>query len=161
MSRTGLLRLATAAVAASAAIGVSADADAAVHQRARADHGTAAVATTPLTSGLNQYVAGFDSDAVLGHGAITYLIKAVPTSAQGTFSLVAHSVVLYTRAGELSGTATATLTATAGGHASVTGGKLRLNAGTGSLAGHSLTARFFGAGQLGGGYAFTYHGTYR
>ena len=79
------------------------------------------VATTPLTSGTTQYVAGFDSDAILGHAAITYVIKAIPTSAKGTFSLVAHKVDLFTGTGELTGTATATLTASAGGQAIVTG----------------------------------------
>jgi hypothetical protein len=158
MSPTRLLGLATALVALISANPVAAAASA--RPRARADRGTAAVATTPRTSGATQYVAGFDSDAVLGQGAITYVITAIPTSAKGTFSLVAHHVVLYTGTGELTGTATATLTAGAGGHASITAGRLTLRTGSGSLAGHSLTARFSGTGQLGGGYTFTYHGTY-
>ena len=159
MSRTRLLGLATALVALIASIGATAGATA--RPRASADRGTAVVATTPLTSGATQYVAGFDSDLMLGHGAITYVITTIPTSAKGTFSLVAHSVILYTGTGELRGSATATLTATAGGQASVTAGKLTLNAGRGSLAGHTLTASFSGTGRLGGGYTFTYRGTYR
>ena len=158
MSRTTLLGLATALVLI-ASSGVSPSATA--RARPKADRGTAAVATTPRTSGATQYIAGFDSDAVLGHGVITYVITAIPTSAKGTFSLVAHDVDLFTGTGELSGTATATLTATAGGGATVTAGKLTLNTGRGSLAGHNLTARFSGTGRLGGGYTFTYHGTYR
>ena len=119
------------------------------------------VATTPLTAGTTQYVAGFDSDAILGQAAITYVIKAIPTSAKGTFSLVAHKVDLFTGTGELTGTATATLTASAGGQAIITGGRLSLNTGRGSLAGHTLRASFSGAGRLGGGYTFTYRGSYR
>jgi hypothetical protein len=160
MYRTRLPGLATVLVAlVAAASGVTAGATA--RPRARTDRGTAAVATTPWTSGATQYVAGFDSDAILGHGAITYVITAIPTSAKGTFSLVAHNVILYTGTGELSGTATATLTATAGGQATITAGKLTLNSGRGSLAGHGLRASFSGTGRLGGGYTFTYHGAYR
>lgn len=168
MSRTRLLGFAAALVplivgsAASAASAASAGPrGATARPRAKADRGTVAVATTPLTSGTTQYVAGFDSDAILGHGAITYVITAVPTSAKGTFSLVARRVILYDGTGELIGTATATLTATAGGHATVTAGKLTLSTGRGSLAGHSLKASFSGTGQLGGGYSFTYDGSYR
>jgi hypothetical protein len=159
MSRTRLVGLATVLAALIAPLGLTPGASA--RPRPKADHGTAAVATTPLTAGATQYVAGFDADAILGHGAITYVITAIPTSAKGTFSLVAHNVIFYTGTGELSGTATATLTATAGGHATITGGKLTLTRGRGSLAGHSLRASFSGTGLLGGGYTFSYHGTYR
>ena len=158
MSRTKLAGLATAFVVLIAASGTP---GAVARPRPKADSGTAAVATTPRTSGAKQYVAGFDSDAVLGHVAITYVITTIPTSAQGTFTLVAHHVDLYTGTGDLSGTATATLTASATGDATVTAGKLTLNTGRGSLAGHILIASFSGTGRLGGGYAFTYHGTYR
>jgi hypothetical protein len=159
MSRTRLTGLATALVALMTPIVLAPGATAT--PRARADRGSAAVATTPLTSGTTQYVAGFDSDAILGRGAITYVITAIPTSANGTFSLIAHNVIFYSGPGALRGTATATLTAAAGGHATVTAGRLTLTKGTGSLAGHSLIARFSGTGNLGGGYTFTYHGTYR
>lgn len=159
MPRTRLMGLATVLVALTTAIAVAPGA--AARPRAKPDHGTAAVATTPRISGATQYIAGFDSDAILGDGPITYLITAVPTSAKGTFSLVAHHVIFYNGTGELSGTATATLTATPGGHATVTAGKLALTKGRGSLVGHKLTARFSGTGLLGGGYTFTYHGTYR
>ena len=125
MSRTTLSGMATAFVALIAASGAVAGAKA--RPRSKADHGTAAVATTPQTSGTTQYVAGFDSDAILGHAAVTYVIKAIPTSAKGTFSLVAHKVDLYTGTGELTGTATAMLTASAGGLATVTSGLLSLN----------------------------------
>jgi hypothetical protein len=154
-----LAGLATALVALIAVGGVTSGATA--RPRPKPDSGTAAVATTPRTAGATQYVAGFDSDAVLGHGAITYVITAVPTSAKGTFTLIAHRVDLFTGAGELSGTATATLTASASGDATVTAGKLTLRTGRGSLAGHTLSASFSGTGRLGGGYMFTYHGTYR
>ena len=40
-------------------------------------------------------------------------------------------------------------------------GKLTLYTGRGTLANHKLTTSFSGAGTLGGGYTFTYHGTYR
>jgi hypothetical protein len=159
MSRKMLLGIATALVTLIAASGETLGAT--TRPRARADRGSADVATTPRTSGTTQYVAGFDSDAILGRGAITYVITAIPTSATGTFSLIARNVIFYNGTGELSGTATATLTAGAGGHATVTAGKLTLTRGRGSLAGHNLTARFSGSGQLGGGYTFTYHGTYR
>jgi hypothetical protein len=159
MSRTRLVGIAPALVALVAATGVTPGA--AARTRAKADRGTAAVATTPRTSGATQYVAGFDSDAVLGQGAITYVITAVPTSAKGTFSVVAHKVIFYTGTGSLSGTATATLTAAAGRTATITAGRLTLNTGRGSLAGHNLTASFSGSGHLGGGYTFTYRGSYR
>jgi hypothetical protein len=159
MSPTRSLGIASALVAVLATSGVALGATA--RPRAKADRGTAAVATTPRTSGATQYVAGFDSDAILGHGAITYVITAIPTSAKGRFSLVARNVILYTGTGELSGTATATLNATAGGIATITAGRLTLTTGRGSLAGHNLTASFSGNGRLGGGYTFTYHGTYR
>jgi hypothetical protein len=158
MSRTRSLGIASALAVLIAAIGVAPGATA--RARATVDSGTAAVATTPRTSGATQYVAGFDADAVLGQGAITYVITAIPTSAKGTFSLVARKVIFYTGTGELRGTATATLTAGAGGVATITAGKLILNLGRGSLAGHKLTARFSGIGHLGAGYTFTYHGTY-
>jgi hypothetical protein len=159
MLRKRYLGFAAPLVAVIAATGVTPHATA--RPRANADRGTAAVATTPLTAGATQYVAGFDSDAILGHGAITYVITTIPTSAKGTFSLVAHHVIFYTGTGKLSGTATATLTATTGGDAAITGGKLTLTTGRGSLAGHSLVASFSGTGRLGGAYTFTYRGTYR
>lgn len=159
MFRSRLPGLATAVVALIATLGVAPGA--AARPRFTSDHGAAAVATTPRTSGATQFVAGFDFDAILGPTAITYVIKAIPTSAKGAFSLVADRVILYTGTGELSGTATAKLTATAGGQASVTAGKLTLTTGRGSLAGHSLRASFSGTGRLGAGYTFTYHGTYR
>jgi hypothetical protein len=159
MSRKTLLGIATALVSLIAASGETLGAT--TRARNRPDRGSADVATTPRTSGAIQYVAGFDSDAILGHGAITYVIRAIPTSSNGAFSLVARNVIFYNGTGELIGTATAKLTAGAGGHATVTAGKLTLTRGRGSLAGHSLTARFSGSGLLGGGYTFMYHGTYR
>jgi len=84
MSRTTLSGLATAFVTLIAASGAVSGAK--ERPRSKADHGTAAVATTPQTSGTTQYVAGFDSDAILGHAAVTYVIRAIPTSAKGTFS---------------------------------------------------------------------------
>ena len=160
MSRTTIAALAAGLVVSLAATGATVVADART-TNGKTDSGTTWVATTPETLGTTQYVAGFDSDKRLGHAAITYVIKAVPNSATGTVSLVAHDVRLYTGTGELSGGATATLIATGNGHATITNGKLTLDTGKGSLANHELTATFSGAGTLGGGYTFTYRGTYR
>jgi hypothetical protein len=159
MSRTRVACVVAGLIASLAASGLTAETDA--RTRGSSDSGTTWVATTPKTSGTTQYVAGFDSDKRLGHAAITYVITTVPTSTQGTVSLVARDVHLYTGTGGLSGRATATLTATGNGHATVTDGKLTLDKGTGSLSGHKLTASFTGAGTLGGGYTFTYDGTFR
>jgi hypothetical protein len=147
MSRTRVAAVAAGLIASLAAGGVAVDAQA--RTKGSDDSGTTWVATTPETAGATQYVAGFDSDKRLGRAAITYVITTVPTSAQGTVSLVARDVRLYTGTGELSGHATATLTATGDGHATVTGGKLTLDNGTGSLASHKLTASFTGGGRLG------------
>ena len=127
----------------------------------RPDSGTAYVATTPKTAGTTQYIAGFDTDGVLGDTAITYVITTVPTSTTGVVSLSARQVRLYTGRGELSGTATATLTAGADGSAMITGGELDLTVGTGTLRGHRLIATFTGTGHLDGGYTFNYQGTFR
>jgi hypothetical protein len=160
MSRTKVAAMAAGLTVSLAAGGVAVGADARM-TKGNPDSGTTWVATTPETLGATQYVAGFDSDRRLGHAAITYVITAVPSSAQDTVSLVAHDVDLYTGTGKLHGSATATLVPTGGGHATVTDGKLTLDRGSGSLTNHKLTASFSGAGTLSGGYTFTYHGTYR
>jgi hypothetical protein len=98
---------------------------------------------------------------VLGDTAITYVITTVPTTTTGVVSLSARRVRLYAGTGELSGTATATLTAGPGGSATITNGELDLTTGTGTLRGHRLIATFTGTGHLDGGYTFTYHGTFR
>lgn len=160
MSRTRAAALVAGLTVSLVAGGVTVGADART-TKGKPDSGTTWVATTPETLGATQYVAGFDSDKRLGHAAITYLITAVPNSTNGTVSLVAHDVDLYTGTGELRGSATATLIPTGDGHATVTNGKLTLDTGKGSLANHKLTASFSGTGTLGGGYTFTYDGTYR
>jgi hypothetical protein len=131
------------------------------HATGKSDSGTAWVAETQKPGNL-LYTAGYDQDKVLGAGAILYEIKATPTK-NGTIKVAAKTVTLYTATGSLTGTATATLTAnTKTGKESVTGGKLNLGKGAGSLKGHSLTATFTGTGSL-KTLTFTFHytGTYK
>ncbi len=108
-------------------------------------------------------VAGQVKDEVLGEGAVTFNVKAVPRKTGGV-DVTVVGVTLWTPTGTLRGTGSALLTiksikTTA---STVSNGKLTLNKGTGSLKGHSLTAKFTGAGFASGVYfTFKYSGTYR
>jgi hypothetical protein len=148
---TGLIAVAGIAAASSSAAGKS---------KGKADSGTAYLAVTPKPGSL-QYAAGFDSDKVLGQVAVTYAIK-VTNATSGTFHLTVNSVQFWTSTGELSGTATATLTLAAGGAATITNGKLNLTKGSGAQKGHSMAATFTGTGDANKGqYTFTYKGKYK
>jgi hypothetical protein len=130
----------------------------------RQTSGTAYLGSTSRTTKGLVYYAGFNSDKVLGQGAVTYTIK--PTSAtSGTITATAKKVTLWTNSGTLTGTGTATLHITnkpKTGDDTVSGGKINLTHGTGGQAGHSLVATFTGAGNLvSGQYVFHYKGTYK
>lgn len=127
--------------------------------------GTAYVGQVPKPSSL-VYDSGFTYDKVLGPGAITFVIKALPGSAAGTIAVKAQVVTIWTPNGSLSGTGSALLTITnkpKPGDASLSNGKLLLNRGTGGLTGHSLRGTFTGTGNvnLPNQYVFTYKGVYR
>ncbi len=125
----------------------------------RADSGTAWVANTPKPGTL-VYAAGFNHDAILGNGAVLYEITATGGK-PGVFHLTTNHVTMYTAAGSLSGTATATLTQKASGGAVISAGKLKLTKGAGTLKGHSLIATFTGTGSLSSlAFIFKYRGTY-
>ncbi len=136
--------------------GIVAPSAAGAARSAQADSGTVHVATTTETAGATQYIAGFNADRLLGRAAITYLITTIPTSTEGTVTLQAREVHLYTGTGELSGSASATLTAGARGSATISGGKLNLTAGAGILRHRQLTATFTGTGSL-ASHTYTFH----
>src|SRR5581483_4086971 len=108
--------------------------------KAKADSGTAYFSIVH-TAGTNQQAAGIAKDKVLGNLATTYQIAI--GSQNGTVTVTAKKVTLYSGTGSLSGTATATVTFS-GTSETITGGKLKLTKGTGSLKGHSLNATFTG-----------------
>jgi hypothetical protein len=130
--------------------------------------GVVYVASVPKPSSSLVYDAGFGYDKVLGRGAVTFVTKAL-ASPSGAITIKSKPVTLYTPNGSLSGTGSAVLTITnkpMPGDATVTGGKLLLNHGTGRLAGHSLRSTFSGTGNIGGpnvpdSYTFRYTGVYR
>jgi hypothetical protein len=127
--------------------------------------GTAYIGPTPKSSKNLLYDAGFNVDKVLGNGAITYTIKPLASTKPGTLTAKAQKVTLWTSTGSLTGTGTATVTITNKpdqGDATVSGGKLKLNRGSGGQAGHSLVATFSGKGNVDSGqYIFKYKGTYK
>lgn len=126
------------------------------------------VAQAPKPSTSLVYDAGFIYDKVLGHGAVTFVTKAL-ASPSGAIEIKSKPVTIYMANGSLSGTASALLTITNKpnpGDGTVSDGKLLLTHGTGRLAGHSIRATFSGTGNIGGAnvpdsYTFRYKGTYR
>lgn len=159
MKLTRLTVGASAAIAVSAA-SVLAAGSVGAKSAGRPDSGTAYVANTPK-QGTYVYAAGYNQDKILGKGSILYVIKATP-SKPGTISVKTKSVTLYTATGSLSGTGSATLTTAANGTATVSGGKLNLSQGFGSLKGHSLLATFTGTGSITAlSFVFNYKGTYK
>ncbi|HUZ28841.1 MAG TPA: hypothetical protein VMU90_06345 [Solirubrobacteraceae bacterium] len=165
MLRIGRRAGAVAALAIMVAVAsATAGAIAASGGSARQTSGTAYLGPTPKTTTGLVYYAGFNSDKLLGQGAVTYTIK--PTSASsGTITATAKKVTLWTTNGTLTGTGTATLHITnqpKTGDDTVTGGKLKLTRGTGGQAGHSMVGTFTGAGNIGTGqYVFHYKATYK
>lgn len=159
MKLTRLTVGASAAIAVSAA-SVLAAGSVGAKSAGRPDSGTAYVANTPK-QGTYVYAAGYNQDKILGKGSILYVIKAT-SSKPGTISVKTKSVTLYTATGSLSGTGSATLTTAANGTATVSGGKLNLSKGSGSLKGHSLLATFTGTGSITAlSFVFNYKGTYK
>jgi hypothetical protein len=145
-----------------AAVGVSV---AASGRGGKPTSGTAYIGSTSRSSNNLIYAAGFNVDRVLGSGAVTFTIKPLASTKPATIRAQAKKVTLWTSSGSLSGTGTATIHITGQpktGDATVSGGKLKLNHGTGGQAGHSLVATFSGKGNaVSGQYVFHYKGTYR
>lgn len=156
-------RLVAVMAAAFMAVAVVAASAAAVgtKSKGKADSGTAYVAITH-TVGKVQFAAGNSTDKVLGTGAITYKITVGTGSKPGSLKVSAKPVTIFTKTGELSGTATATLTVAADGSAKFSNGKLNLTKGTGGQKGHSLVATFTGtAASATGPFVFHDKGTYK
>ncbi len=129
-------------------------------KKGKADSGTAYVGTTH-TAGAYEYLAGDNTDRLFGAGAVTYRLKASP-STPGSLKLTTNPVILFTATGSLRGTGSATLTITSATTATVSNGKLNLTKGTGTQKGHSLIATFTGSGNpTTGQYVFHYKGTYK
>jgi len=123
----------------------------------QADSGTAYFAITHSKGGL-EYAAGNNVDKLLGTGAATYALKLLP-GRNGSFRVTSKNVVFYTGKGSLSGTATATVDVTSTKE-TITGGKLDLTKGLGSLKGDELTVRFTGTADLKANqFVFKYKGT--
>lgn len=129
--------------------------------QARKDSGTSYVAITHDTAKYS-YTAGNNTDKILGTGAVTYVLQLLKSADPAVYTVSLKQIILYTRTGSLSGTATAILTVGANGSATVTNGKLRLTKGAGSQAGHSLIATFHGTGAIASRtFKFIYSGTYK
>jgi len=123
----------------------------------QSDSGTAYFAITHSKGGL-EYAAGNNTDKLLGTGAATYALKLLPNK-NGSFSVTSKNVVFYTGKGSLSGTAKATVDVTSTAE-TITGGKLTLTKGFGSLKGDELTAKFTGTANLKTNqFVFKYKGT--
>ena len=113
--------------------------------KGKADSGTTYASIVHSANGY-QYAAGTGTDQLLGTDAITYRIKLSPGTQPATETITASPVVLYTKTGALTGTATATLVFV-GTTEQIKDGKLKLTSGSGSLKGHSFTGTFTGTGN--------------
>jgi hypothetical protein len=94
----------------------------------------------------SEVAAGTIQDKLLGTGALTYALK-LGSGGNGTITVTAKKVVLYTAKGSLSGTGSATVS-TSGNTQTITNGKLNLSHGQGSLTGDHLIATFTGTANL-------------
>jgi hypothetical protein len=110
------------------------------------DSGTAFFSITHSTKRF-EYAAGNLDDGVFGTSAITYALKILPSNVSGSVRVTAN-VVLYTKAGSLTGTATATINDVTSKTQTITNGKLKLTKGFGALKGDKLTAKFSGTANL-------------
>jgi hypothetical protein len=110
------------------------------------DSGTGFFSITHSTKKL-EYAAGNVTDKVFGTSAVTYVLKIVPSNVSGSVGVTAK-VVLYTKAGSLTGTATATINDVTSKTQTITNGKLKLTKGFGALKGDTLKATFTGTGNL-------------
>ncbi|MGB9185955.1 MAG: hypothetical protein WCB67_18020 [Solirubrobacteraceae bacterium] len=121
------------------------------------DSGTTYASITH-TRGNLQIAAGNNYDKVLGEGTVSYQLKLLPAG-NGTVSVKVPKVVLYTTTGSLTGTASATVTAS-NSTQTITNGKLNLTKGAGSLKGRHFTGTFTGASDLAKNLiTFKYKGT--
>lgn len=123
----------------------------------QADNGTAYFSITHAKGGFN-YAAGNISDKLFGNGASTYQFKLLPKG-NGKFTVAVKNVTFYTGTGSLSGVGTITATIT-GTTDKLTGGKVKLDKGKGSLKGDELIATLSGTGNVTANQAtFKYKGT--
>jgi hypothetical protein len=125
---------------------------------ARKTSGTVYASVTHA-EGSDLYVSGDFKDKLLGRGGIVYTTRVSAGQTEGSFNVTARKITIYTTAGSLTGTGSATQTISADA-VTVTGGKFKLTKGTGKLKGHRLTGTFSGD-QVNGVYKFTYSATYR
>lgn len=129
--------------------------------KGKTDSGTAYAATTHTAGGFS-YLAGDNTDKVLGAGAVTFKVKTGTGSKPGTVSLNIKPVQVFTATGSLIGTGSSTLTVVSATSVTITNGKLDLTKGTGAQKGHTLVATFTGTGDPATGtYVFHYKGTYK
>ena len=128
----------------------------------RADRGTVYFAPTHQVGSLGYY-AGDSSDKITGPGAIVYQLKVLATTKPGTLNVDVKKVTAYSATGSLIGTATAKLTILdSKGNATLSDGVVKFTRGTGGQAGHTLTAKFAGKGNVNiGAYKLNYTGTYK
>lgn len=128
--------------------------------KGKKDSGTLYAAITHTVGG-TEYIAGNISDKVLGQGAATFTATVGTGSTPGTIA-VHGKVTAFFKNGSLSGTGSATLTTSASGPVTFTGGKLTLKTGAGLEKGHSFVVTFTGTGGgVTGPYVFHYTGTYK
>ena len=162
--RTLSAALTTIAVVALAAIGAgTVGAKTGGKGKGKATSGTSYLGDTSQSSSSLLYEAGFNTDKLLGEGAITYTIAPLGQT-NGTIQANAKKVTLWTKTGSLSGTGSATVTITnpSTGDATVSNGTANLTKGTGALKGHSLKLKFSGTGNIKTTlYTFHYTGTYK
>jgi hypothetical protein len=129
--------------------------------KGKADTGTSYVGTTHAAGGFS-YLAGGNTDKLLGTGAVTFKVKTGTGSKPGTVTLTIKPVELFTATGALTGTGSATLTVVSTSSVTITNGKLDLTKGTGSQKGHSLVGTYTGTGDPATGqYVFHYKATYK
>jgi hypothetical protein len=151
-------RLMTGALAVSltcALVALAGTAIGAPTSRGKADKGVLYAAVTHTVNG-TEYLAGNNSDKLLGAGAATYAAKV------GASGKITATVTLFTKTGSLTGKGSATLVPGAKGAVTFTGGVINLTKGAGAQAGHSFSGTFTGTGSLTTGqYVFNYKGTYK
>jgi hypothetical protein len=112
------------------------------------------------TVGNTEYAAGVGHDKILGNVAASYALSVAVTQS-GTFQVKAKKVTIYNGSGSLTGTGSATIQ-NVGNTQTITGGKLSLTKGAGSLKGHSLVVTFTGTANLTANQSqFNYSGKYK
>ena len=128
----------------------------------KADSGSVYFAPTHSVGSLGFY-AGDSTDKLTGAGAVVYQLKLLTSTKPGTVLVDVKKVTSYSATGSLIGTATAKLMIVdSKGNATLTDGVVKFTRGTGGQAGHTLTAKFAGKGNVNtGAYKLNYTGTYK